>query len=253
MAQSCLFKGILAAFTLGIVALLGVYLFPSYFTDRGEFSITDGVIEQFVQALERDRVVVCAHTQKAEDEARCLIKDASPFPPKRADIVVRPKSTEEVSKVLSICHQHSIPVTASGAKTGLEGNNHPMRGGVSVDMMLMNNILELHADDMQVTLQTGMMKTAMQKWCDENGFLLTIDPGSDASIGGYLSTGASGTLTPKYGTVRDNVVRLRVVLPDGRIMWTRSRAKKSSAGYDINRLFLGAEGTLGIITEVFIV
>ncbi|KNC83655.1 hypothetical protein SARC_04115 [Sphaeroforma arctica JP610] len=179
--------------------------------------------------------------------------DASYHEEAAPDLVVYPLTTEETSAIMAICHERGLPVTASGARTGLEGGCIPVQGGVTLDLSRMNKILEHHEADAQVTVQCGIMKKDMQEFASEKGMFFAMDPGSEASIGGYASTGASGTLcTAKYGTMRDNVIRMRVVLPDGRTFWTRQRAIKSSAGYDLNHLFMGTEGSLGIITELCI-
>lgn len=176
--------------------------------------------------------------------------DMSYHVPHDAECVVYPLSTEEVSAVMTISHDNRIAVTCAGARTGLEGGAIPVYGGVVIDMTKMDNILEFYEADMQVDVQAGVMKSKLQAWCTERNLFFGVDPGSDATLGGYASTGASGTLSCKYGTMRENVIRMRVVLPDGRVMWTRQRAIKSSTGYDLNRMFMGSEGTLGIVTEL---
>jgi len=189
-------------------------------------------------------------TSSTAEELRLHSTDHSYHEASMPEAVVYPSTTSQVAAVVKLCHHHRVPITVAGARTGLEAGAVPELGGVVVDMSKMDNVLELYEEDLMVAVQAGIRKSVLGEWLKPRGFMFMVDPGSDATVGGYASTGASGTLSIKYGTMRENVISMKVVLPTGEVISTRSRVVKSSVGYDLNHLFIGSEGTLGIITEL---
>lgn len=174
----------------------------------------------------------------------------SHFPLTLADAVAYPVNTQEVSQIMQICNMHACPVTAWGAGTSLEGQSLAQNGGLSLDMTRMDALIEVNDADMDCRVQPGISREALNIALRATGLFFPVDPGANASLGGMASTRASGTTAVRYGTMRDNVIGLEVVLANGEIIRTGSRARKSSSGYDLTALFVGAEGTLGIITEI---
>ena len=197
-----------------------------------------------LKALLGDRVSTSAAVREHHG------KDESYFPYALPDAVLYVENTEEVRDVVNICRRHRVPMIPFGVGTSLEGHILAVEGGVSIDLSRMNKVLQVHEEDLDAVVQAGVTRKQLNEYIKHTGLFFPVDPGADATLGGMAATRASGTNAVRYGTMRENVLSLKVVLADGRVIQTSRRSKKSAAGYDLTRLFVGSEGTLGIITEV---
>lgn len=205
------------------------------------------VPEAFVQALAARFGSQCS-TALAVREQHGRDEGAIAAPPPAA--VVFAESTQDVQDAVRLCARHGVPVIPYGAGSSLEGHLLAVEGGISIDVSRMNRILSVNTEDLTVTVQPGITRKQLNDAIKDTGFFFPIDPGADASIGGMASTRASGTNAVRYGTMRENVLSLEVVTASGEVIRTGNRAKKSAAGYDLTRLMVGSEGTLGIFTEI---
>jgi D-lactate dehydrogenase (cytochrome) len=177
-------------------------------------------------------------------------RDLTYHPGHRPDVVVFPTSTEEVAAVLAHANRERIPVVPYGAGSSLEGHVIPVAGGIVLDLSRFDKVVDVRPADLQATVQAGVPRSALNAAAAEHGLQFPVDPGADATLGGMAATNASGTTTVRYGGMRAQVLALEVVLADGTIIRPGSRAVKSSAGYDLRSIFIGSEGTLGVITEL---
>ena len=203
----------------------------------------DAVIAQAREFL-GDRITtnaaLCEQHSHGEDAQPSTLPDAVAFM----------ERGEEAARVLALCHQHGVPVVPFGTGTSLEGHVTPVRGGISLDLSRMTRVLQVNAADMDCRVEAGVTRQQLNEHLRDQGLFFPVDPGSECSIGGMCATRASGTAAVRYGTIRENVLGLQVALPDGRLIETGGRVRKSATGYDLTHLMLGSEGTLGVITEI---
>lgn len=205
--------------------------------------VLDDVVAELVDALGSEHVVTTKAVREQHSVGESYHRGGLP------DLVVYPGSIEDVVAVVDVCRSRRVPLVPFGAGTSLEGQVVPLQGGVCLDTSRLDRILRIGIEDLDVIVEAGVTRKQLDERLRPEGVFFPVDPGADASIGGMVATGASGTTTVRYGAMRDNVLSLTVVTPDGHVVRTRSRARKSSAGYDLTHLFVGSEGTLGIVTE----
>jgi D-lactate dehydrogenase (cytochrome) len=211
--------------------------------NSGDREAVEAVIAQLAQKF-GNRLVTSRAVREQHANTVTWIDNQPP------DAVVFPQGTEDVQEMVRLCSAARVPVTAFGTGTSLEGQVNAPRGGVSLDFRDMNRVLAVHAEDLDCVIEPGITRKQLNEHLHDQGVFFPIDPGADASLGGMAATRCSGTNAVRYGTMKDNVLALKVVLANGELMTTGRRAKKSSAGYDLTRLLVGSEGTLGIITEL---
>jgi D-lactate dehydrogenase (cytochrome) len=212
-------------------------------SDRAPYAPLTRVVDDLVAALGADYVTTNDAVREQHAVGESYHRGALP------DVVVFPRTTSEVVAVVDLCRSHGVPIVPFGSGTSLEGQVVALRGGVSLDTTRLDRVVRLSVEDLDVTVEAGVTRKQLDARLRPEGVFFPVDPGADATIGGMVATGASGTTTVRYGAMRENVLSLTVVTPDGSVVRTRSRARKSSAGYDLTHLFVGSEGTLGVITE----
>jgi len=197
-----------------------------------------------LQAIYGDKVLTSLEVRERHGREESFHQSAPP------DAVIMATDTEQVAAIVAICARHKTPIVAYGTGTSLEGHVAALAGGVCIDLSEMNQVIEVHAEDLDVVVQAGVRRKQLNEYLRDTGLFFPVDPGADASLGGMAACRASGTNTVRYGTMRENVLAMKVVLADGRIIKTSNRARKSAAGYDLTHLMVGSEGTLGLITEL---
>ena len=203
----------------------------------------DAVIAQ-ARDLLGDRITTSAALREQHSHGE------DPQPRALPDAVAFVQRGEEAARVLALCHAHGVPVVPFGAGTSLEGHVTPVRGGISLDLSRMTRVLQVNSADMDCRVEAGVTRQQLNEHLRDQGLFFPVDPGSECTIGGMCATRASGTAAVRYGTIRENVLGLQVALPDGRLIETGGRVRKSATGYDLTHLMLGSEGTLGVITEI---
>ena len=209
-----------------------------------------GIIMSVEGAINKISVILGERLQSSGAIRKEHAKSEAHYPEHLPDAVAFVNSTDEVSSVLKICSEELCPIVAWGTGTSLEGHALALQGGISLNMMNMNQILKVNSEDMDVIVQPGVQREQLNEHLRDSGLFFSVDPGANASLGGMAATRASGTTSVRYGTMKENVLALEFVTADGRIMRSGSRARKSSSGYDLTKLIVGSEGTLGIITEL---
>lgn len=215
--------------------------------DFPKLSRNEDGIETAIQILKQrfgDRLNTGASVREQHGHTTTWVENQPP------DAVIFAQSTEEVGEIIRVASDHQVPVIPFGTGTSLEGHVNAPAGGISIDVAQMDQILEVHPEDLTVVVQPGVTRKALNQYLRDTGLFFPIDPGADASLGGMAATRASGTNAVRYGTMRDNVISLEAVMASGEVIRTGRRARKSSAGYDLTRLMVGSEGTLGVITEL---
>jgi D-lactate dehydrogenase (cytochrome) len=205
--------------------------------------LVDPAIEELKKVL-GDRASSAAAVREHHSHGESYHRPAAP------DVVCFPRTAEEVVEIVGISARFQLPVVPFGAGTSLEGHVHALRGGISVDLREMNRVIRIGAEDLDATVEAGVTRLQLARALRNTGLMFPVDPGADATLGGMAATRASGTTAVRYGTMRENVLALAAVLANGQLIRTGTRARKSAAGYDLTRLLVGSEGTLGIITEV---
>jgi D-lactate dehydrogenase (cytochrome) len=201
-------------------------------------------VTRALQAAFGNRVVTSLAVRQQHANTLTWVENQPP------DVVVYPQTTEEVARIVRLCAEHRVPIIPFGTGTSFEGHTNAPFGGVSVDTSMMKAVIAVHAEDLDCVVEPGVTRKQLNEHLRDMGLFFPIDPGADASLGGMVGTRASGTNAVRYGTMKDNVLALTVVTPNGDVVRTSRRAKKTSAGYDLTRLFVGSEGTLGIVTEI---
>src|SRR6185437_13383060 len=207
---------------------------------------------QIVLAAEELKTLLARRASTSESVREHHSKGESYHPAAFPDIVCFPHTTEEVSEILQIASKYRLAVVPFGSGSSVEAQVNAIHGGISIDMREMNRILRINPEDLNATVEAGVTKLQLNKALLNTGMAFFVDPGADCTIGGMASTRASGTTTVRYGTIRENVLGMTVALPDGTVINTGTRAPKSAAGYDLTHLFIGSEGTLGVITELIV-
>ncbi|MBY0613132.1 MAG: FAD-binding protein [Beijerinckiaceae bacterium] len=209
--------------------------------------VSEGAVDAVIAELHKSFGNRCVTSQAVRDQHAHTLTWTAPQPP---DAVVYPQNADEVASIVKLCAAHKVPMIPFGVGTSLEGHVNAPQGGISIDTSMMKRVIAVHESDLDVVIEPGITRKELNEHLRSYGLFFPIDPGADATLGGMVATRASGTNAVRYGTMRDNVIALEVVLPNGDLVKTASRARKTSAGYDLTRLFIGSEGTLGVITKI---